>query len=276
MNKIFYTVFCTAFFLIFQINLSRAFESPLKFTFEPKDKMVMLERVKAVNEEIINGVVIQKQESFVSTKVLYNKINAGFALKAEITKINFIIDGQKTQNPVFEALMECPVIYEIDYLGRFSDLKGYDKFKDILYKNFTKEFADEISKIFAEKEMKEKARFDWNQKTGNYAGKKVSNNEKWKSKEQITLPGGNKTDVDIETVFFLNEKFEGKDCIKIEIFYKNSNKGENNLKGKTFIFMNPLNMNIYSISSDRTFIVKTDKGENTLREKREYNYEYIF
>jgi hypothetical protein len=276
MKKIFYSIFYTVFILTFENNLSKASENKIKFTFEPKNKMAVLERVKAVNEEIVNDIVIQKQESLVSTKILYDKTSQGFDLKAEITKIEFFINGEKNINPVFEVLVKHPIVYKIDNSGKLYDVKGYDEFKNILYENFTREFADEISKIFDEDLMKEKAKFDWNQKIGNYAGKKVSHKEKWTEKQKIALWDNNNTNVNVETVFFLDEKFKGKDCVKIEISYKDSNKGENKVKGKAVIYINPLNMDIYSIFSEKNMTIDTKKQKKVLREKREYNYEYIF
>ncbi|MCB9493864.1 MAG: hypothetical protein H6681_00285 [Desulfobacteraceae bacterium] len=276
MKKILSAITAAVLILTFQNHFCEASDNNVKFTFAPKDKMVMLERVKAVNEEIVNGIVIQKQESLVSTKILYTQIKKGFELKAEITKIDFFINGEKTPNPVFEVLMECPIVYEIDNFGMLSDVKGYDKFKNLLYENFTLEFADEISKIFDENVMKEKAEFDWNQKTGNYAGKNVFHKEKWVNKEKLQIPGGNKIEVDVETVFFLKQNFKGKDCVKIVISYNGSNKDDNKLEGSAVIFVNPLNMDIYSISTEKNMTFKAGKEKKVLREKREYNYEYIF
>jgi hypothetical protein len=272
MKKIIYIMFCMPFFLSLQSGLSEAEE--VTFRFAPKDKMVMLERVDAVNEEILDDKLIQEQKSLVSTKILYTRTEKGFELKAEITKIEFFINGEKTENPVFELLMECPIVYKIDSSGRLFEVNGYDKFNKILYENFTKEFADEISGIFNEQEMTEKAKFDWDQKIGNYVGKTVSDREKWTEKKELSIPGGQKTDVDVETVFILNQKIDGKDCIKIEISYMDSDKSGKNLKGKTDIFMDPATMEIYSMSTERT--VGIEKENKLLREKREYYYEYIF
>jgi hypothetical protein len=260
--------------LSFQPAFSDAEE--ITFRFAPKDKMVMLERVNAVNEEILDGKLIQEQKSLVSTRILYNKTKNGFELKTEITKIEFFINGEKAENPVFEVLMECPIIYKIDSSGKLIEVKGYDKFNKILYENFTKEFADQISNIFDEKEMTEKAKFDWNQKTGNFVGKTVKDGEKWTKKEEIQIPGGQKIDVDVETVFFLNEKINDKNCVKIQISYKDSPGDGKNFKGVTNIFLEPETMEIYSISSKRTLNTGAKNQNKKIRETRDYYYEYIF
>ncbi|MDY0131533.1 MAG: hypothetical protein RBR53_02585 [Desulforegulaceae bacterium] len=276
MKKNVYSIFFIVFFFSFGAQLSKASENKVKFIFAPKDKMVMLERVVAVNEQILNEEVLEKQESSISTRITYNKTKNGFELKAEITKIEFFINGEKTENPVFEVLKECPIIYEVDKFGNFVDLKGYDKFNSLLYEKFTKEFADEISKIYSEDKMKEKAKSDWDQKTGNYLGKTVYHGEKWKNKEVMVIPGGQKTKVDFETIFFLNEKIKGKDCAKIKILFKIPDISAKDLKGQIEIYLNPLTMDVYSVLSERDFTIGTGKEEILMKEKREYNYEYIY
>ncbi|MGM0418250.1 MAG: hypothetical protein ACQEQS_05970 [Thermodesulfobacteriota bacterium] len=272
--------FFTLFFLNLQICSVSASEE-VTFNFRPENKTVMIENTEAVKKEIVNKETIKSEKSVVETRVIYNKTQNGFNLVVQPLDIKFKLDNEPVENPVFDILKESPVIYKIDEKGKFQGLSGYDEIKKLFYENFTEEFASQISRIFNKEKMEQKAEFEWAQKTGSYAGKTVTHKEKWERKEKLNFEQTDPVSFNVVTRFFLNEKFNKKDCVKIVINYENEDDKRPFIKGNAVVYTDPDTMNIYSQTMERTlyFNKKTDKGEDIpakIYEKREYDYEYRF
>jgi|GEM_PF-5536669 len=272
--------FFTLFFLNLQISFVSASEE-VTFMFNPEDKTVMIENTEAVKKEIVNKETVKSEKSVVKTRIIYNKTQNGFNLVVQPLEIKFKLNNEPVENPVFDILKESPVIYNIDQKGQFQGLSGYDKIKKLFYENFTEEFASQIAQIFNKEKMEQKAEFEWAQKTGSYAGRTVSHKEKWERKEKLNFEQTDPVSFNVVTQFFLNEKFNEKDCVKIVINYENEDDKRPFIKGNAVVYTDPDTMNIYSQTMERTlyFNKKNDKGEEIpakIYEKREYDYEYRF
>lgn len=255
------------------------------FTFSPKDQTIMIEKVKAYRKNVIGGNKPNESESNVTTRIVYKKTETGWNILASPLEITMKRDGKAINNPLFDILRSNSIKYQVTKNGQMTGVLGYKSIKSDIYKQFEKDTGNKVAKLFDEDVMKKKAFAEWHQKTGRYLGKRVINNEKWEDKETYKLPNGKNLEYMVEREFILNEKFKGKDYVKIIIRYfagddEIVNKDNTFITGSAELIIDPGTMLIYSQKMERHIKIDVNLGNKEpvaveLHEKRDYLYEYI-